>query len=132
MGKKNELWRRFRKIKGAIKIGIELRMKVIVIEQDKEPYVEKIWNDLETLRKKIGNSNIEVVEYEQDTLLIYDADALLNNIPINRYIDGLAIRGTFIIAGNNQRELDFTSLTEEQIEEYTQMLSMDKEEELEL
>lgn len=102
------------------------------MEQDKEPYTERIWNDLESLRKRIGNDNIEVVEYDKETLLIYDADALSNNLPINRYLDGLAIRGTFILAGNNQKELDFTSLTEEQIEEYTEMLSLDREEELEL
>ena len=107
-------------------------MEVMIIEKDKEPYTKKIWNDLETLRKLIGNDNIEVIEYDKDTLFIYDADALSNNLPINCYIDGLAIRGTLIIAGNNQKELDFTSLTEEQIEEYTEILSLDREEELEL
>jgi len=107
-------------------------MEVLIIEQDKEPYTEKIWNDLETLRKKIGNDNIEVIEYDKDTLFIFDADALSNNLPINRYIDGLAIRGTLVIAGNNQKELDFMSLTEEQIEEYTEILSLGREEELEL
>lgn len=104
----------------------------MIIEQNKEPYTERIWNDLESLRKRIGNDNIEVVEYDKETLLIFDADALSNNLSINRYLDGLAIRGTFILAGNNQKELDFTSLTEEQIEEYTEMLSLDREEELEL
>lgn len=107
-------------------------MNVMIIEQNKEPYTERIWNDLESLRKRIGNDNIEVVEYDKETLLIFDADALSNNLSINRYLDGLAIRGTFILAGNNQKELDFTSLTEEQIEEYTEMLSLDREEELEL
>lgn len=120
------------KCKGAIKIGIELKMEVMIIEKDKEPYTKKIWNDLETLRKLIGNDNIEVIEYDKDTLFIYDADALSNNLPINRYIDGLAIGGTLIITGNNQKELDFTSLTQEQIEEYMEMLSLDREEELEL
>ena len=107
-------------------------MNVMIIEQNKEPYTERIWNDLESLRKRIGNDNIEVVEYDKETLLIFDADALSNNLSINRYLDGLAIRGTFILAGNNQKELDFTSLTEEQIKEYTEMLSLDREEELEL
>ena len=107
-------------------------MEVMIIEKDKEPYTKKIWNDLETLRKLIGNDNIEVIEYDKDTLFIYDADALSNNLPINRYIDGLALRGTLIITGNNQKELDFKSLTQEQIEEYMEMLSLDREEELEL
>lgn len=114
-----------------IDIGIELRINVIVVEQNKEPYIERIWNDLKSLRKKIGNSNIEVIEYDKETLLVYDADALSNNLAINRYLDGLAIRGNFILTGNNQNELDFTSLSEEQIKEYTKLLSLDREEEME-
>lgn len=104
----------------------------MIVEKDKEPYIEKIWNDLDTFRKKIGNNNIDVVEYDRDTLIIYDGRGLINNLPINRYINGLAVRGTFIIAGNNRRELDFTSLTEQQIEEYTELLSLHREEEMEL
>lgn len=115
-----------------INIGEELRMKVMIIEKDKEPYIIKIWNSLETLRKKIGNDNLEIIEYDKGTLLVYDAEALSNNLPVNRYIDGLALRGTFILAGNDERENDFISLTEEQIEEYMEMLSLDREEELEL
>lgn len=104
----------------------------MIIEKDKEPYIAKIWNSLETLRKKIGNNNLEIIEYDKETLLVYDAEALSNNLPINRYLDGLAVRGTFIITGNDQREFDFASLTEEQIEEYMEMLSLDREEEMEL
>lgn len=104
----------------------------MVVEPNKEPYTERIWNDLDTLRKRIGNNNIEVIEYDKETLIIYDSEALANNLPINRYLNGLAIRGTFIIAGNNSKELDFTSLTEEQIEEYTEILSLNREEDLEL
>jgi len=43
----------------------------------------------------------------------------------------LAVRGTFIITGNNTRELDFDSLTDEQVEEYTEMLTLEREEEQE-
>ena len=53
-------------------------------------------------------------------------------MPINRYIDELAIRGTFVITGNNTKELDFESLKEEEIEKYTEMFTLDREEELEL
>ena len=115
-----------------VKIGIELRMTVMIVEQGREPFTERIWNDLDTLRKRIGNSNIEVIEYDKETLIIYDSEALANNLPINRYLNGLAIRGTFIIAGNNPKELDFTSLTDEQIEEYKEMLTLSREEEFEL
>lgn len=105
-------------------------MKIMIIEPNKQPYIEKIWNDLESLRKKIGQE-IEVIEYNK-VLIVYNSRGLADNIPVNRYIDDLAIRGTFVITGNNTKELDFESLTEEQIEQYTEMFKLDREEELEL
>ena len=105
-------------------------MKIMIIEPNKQPYTEKIWNDLESLRKKIGQE-IEVIEYNK-VLIVYNSRGLAYNIPVNRYIDDLAIRGTFVITGNNTKELDFESLTEEQIEKYTEMFKLDREEELEL
>ncbi len=105
-------------------------MKILIIEPNKQPYTEKIWNDLESLRKKIGQE-IEVIEYNK-VLIVYNARGLADNMPINRYIDELAIRGTFVITGNNTKELDFESLKEEEIEKYTEMFTLDREEELEL
>lgn len=105
-------------------------MKIMIIEPNKQPYTERIWNDLESLRKKIGQE-IEVIENNK-VLIVYNSRGLADNIPVNRYIDDLAIRGTFVITGNNTKELDFESLTEEQIEKYTEMFKLDREEELEL
>lgn len=105
-------------------------MKILIIEPNKQPYTEKIWNDLESLRKKIGQE-IEVIEYNK-VLIVYNTRGLADNIPVNRCIDELAIRGTFVITGNNTKELDFESLKEEEIEKYTEMFTLDREEELEL
>ena len=105
-------------------------MKILIIEPNKQPYTERIWNDLESLRKKIGQE-IEVIEYNK-VLIVYNARGLADNMPINRYIDELAIRGTFVITGNNTKELDFESLKDEEIEKYTEMFTLDREAELEL
>lgn len=37
------------------------------------------------------------------------------------------IRGTFIIAGNNEREQDFQDLTDEQVKEYKAEFQIEKE-----
>ena len=105
-------------------------MKILIIEPNKQPYTERIWNDLESLRKKIGQE-IEVIEYNK-VLIVYNARGLADNMPINRYIDELAIRGTFVITGNNTKEVDFVSLKDEEIEKYTEMFTLDREAELEL
>ena len=112
-------------------IGNELRMKVMIIKPNEEPYIEKIWNDLDTFRKKLGDVEIEVVEYN-DLLVVYNSRGLADNIPINRFLDGLAIRGTFLITSNNTQEMDFEGLSDEQIEKYMDMFSLDREEEFEL
>lgn len=70
-------------------------------------------------------------EYEK-ALLVYDDDSLKKMLPINRYIDGKAIRGAFVLAGNNEKELDWKELTPEQIEKYKNQFSLQREEEIEL
>ena len=114
-----------------IKIGGEIRIKVLIIEDKKEPVIRVVWNDLDTMRNIIGNSNLEVAEYN-DILVIYDKTSLAKSLPINRYLDDFAIRGTFILAGNDKKELDFKSLTNEQISDYIEKMTLNREEELEL
>ena len=106
-------------------------MEVMIVEPDKTPYLERIWNDLDTLRRKLGDVELEIAEYD-DILIIYNARGLAENVPINRYINGMAIRGTFLIAKNNIKEMDFEGLTNEQVDKYMQEFSLEKEEELEL
>ncbi len=110
-------------------------MKVLIIKPNEEPYLDNVWNDLDTLREIVGvdDDRMEVEEiHDKKALVVYDRTTLKNNIPINRYIDELAIRGTFVITGNDKKEKDFTSLTEEQIEKYTKLFTLEREEELEL
>lgn len=101
-------------------------MKVIIIENNKEPIIKRIPNRLETLRKIVGNECIEVIKYK-DILIVFDEDATKKLLPINRTIDGMNIRGVFIITGNDERQQDFKDLTEEQIDEYLKTFELEKE-----
>lgn len=100
-------------------------MKVLIIEENKDPVIKRIPNRLETLRKIVGNNNIEVVKYN-DILLVFDNDAYKKLLPVNRQIEGLNIRGTFIVAGNDNKKQDFKDLTEEQIEKYCKVFEIEK------
>ncbi len=112
-------------------MGNELRINILVIEQNKDPTIGRIWNDLIKMRELVGTEELEVVEYK-DILIIFNDNGLKHNIPINRYLDNLAVRGTFLIAGNNMNERDFQSLTDEQVKEYTEKFQLEREEELEV
>ncbi len=93
-------------------------MLVLIVENGKNPELERIPNRLNTLRRIVGNENIEVIKYK-DVLIVYDEDAFKKLLPVNRTIDGLNIRGNFVITGNDEKHQDFKDLTEEQIKAYT-------------
>ena len=93
-------------------------MLVLIDKNDKNPELKRIPTRLNTLRRIIGNQHIEVIKYK-GVLIVYDEDAFKKLLPINRTIDGLNIRGSFIITGNDEKHQDFKDLTDEQIKAYT-------------
>lgn len=93
-------------------------MLVLIVENNKNPELKRIPNRLNTLRRIVGNTHIEVIKYK-DVLIVYDEDALKKLLPINRTLDGFNIRGDFVITGNDEKHQDFKDLNEEQIKAYT-------------
>ena len=109
-----------------------LTMDVLMIEPDNEPYVKRIPKNLDALRKLVGNTEIEVFVYEKEALIVYDDKALIRGLSVNRYIDNKAIRGTFIITGNDRKVKDFADISQEQIDRYKEQFSLEQEVEYEL
>ena len=105
-------------------------MFVLIVEKDKNPILKRIPNRLYTLREIVNNETLEVIKY-QDVLIVYDDDAFKKLLPINRKIGDYNIRGTFIITGNDERNMDFKDLTDEQIEKYTKEFEISKEQNIE-
>ena len=101
-------------------------MLVLIVENSKDPELKSIPNRLNTLRRIVGNENIEVIKYK-DVLIVYDEDAFKKLLPVNRTIDGLNIRGNFVITGNDEKHQDFKDLTEEQIKAYTVEFQIEKD-----
>lgn len=101
-------------------------MIVLIINENENPELKRIPNRLETLRKIVGNERIEVVKYG-DVLIVFDEDAYKKLLPINRIVDGINIRGTFIITGNDKKNQDFKDLTKNQIEKYTKEFELENE-----
>lgn len=101
-------------------------MLVLIIDGNKNPELKRIPNRLNTLRRIIGNEQIEVIKYK-DILIVYDEDAFKKLLPINRTIDGINIRGKFIITGNDEKQQDFKDLTTEQINTYKIQFELEKD-----
>ena len=106
----------------------KLNIRLLIVESDKEPYEKTVRNRLDNFRQIIGNDNLEVIVLDEDTLLIFDADAFVNNLRVNRILsNSYKIRGTFILTGNNEKEQDFKDISDEQIKKYKSLFMLSKE-----
>ena len=87
------------------------KIKVIIVETNKEPYITEIENTLEKLQEIVGGF-IDIVEIENGVDLIINDEGKINNLPPNRYLQTDFIAGTFIIAGGNNQTGDTISLSD--------------------
>lgn len=80
------------------------KIKILVIEPEKEPYVKLINNTLKSLQKEVDGF-IEIVSIEDGVDLIINEEGKLCDMPFNRYITNDMIVGTFIVAGEKMERL---------------------------
>lgn len=100
-------------------------MKILVLENDRAPYVAEIRQDIHAMQSVVGG-NIEPVYFEPkgDAMCWCNDEFLLNSSVPNRRIGDVLIHGTCYISGdhyNEYGERDSCSLTDEQIKMYSKM-----------
>lgn len=91
------------------------KIKILIVETIRDPYVEEIINTLEEKQKIVGGL-IQKTELENNVDLIYNEESKILNLEMNRIIKNDVVCGTFIIAG--QKNGKYISLTEKQIKKY--------------
>ena len=90
---------------------------IIVLKKVGEnPEVMNIENTLEA-KQKLVDGLIEVVSITEDILLICNEEGKLDNLPPNLLFDYDYIAGDCFFVGDDYKNGDFKSLTDEQIEE---------------
>ena len=100
------------------------KIKVLVVEPEKEPYVKEIGTDLESLQREVDGYIESFYPTDDDVVFIVNDEDKINGMPMNRAMrdeDGQLydiISGTFIIAG--VWDYDFASLSPEMIEKYSE------------
>lgn len=100
-------------------------MKILIVENDKEPYTAEIRNDIKAMQSVVVGS-IEAIYFEPkgDAIVWCNEEFLLNNSEPNRTVGNCLVYGTFYISGNYRNEYgewDICSLTDEQTEQYSKM-----------
>ena len=103
-------------------------MKILVLENDRVPYVAEIRHDgIEAMQSVVGGS-FECVYFEPngDAVCWCNDEFLLNGSAPNRKIGNTLIHGTCFISGdgmNQHGEYDACSLRDDQIELFSRMFS---------
>lgn len=91
------------------------KIKVLIVEPIRDPYIKEISNTLEEKQKIVGGL-IQKTELENNVDLIYNEESKILNLEMNRIVKNDVVCGTFIIAG--QKNGEYISLTEKQIQKY--------------
>lgn len=101
----------------------EQKLRVLVVEPGKPPAVREIAGSLESMQRLVGGYIQAVYPFDDPLALICNEEGKLLGLPMNRTLRderGVPydiVCGTFFLAGI--AEDDFASLTDRQIEKYT-------------
>ena len=101
----------------------EQKLRVLVVEPGKPPAVPEIDRSLESMQRLVGGYIQAVYPFDDPVALICNEEGKLLGLPMNRTLRderGVPydiVCGTFFLAGI--AEDDFASLTDRQIEKYT-------------
>lgn len=103
------------------------KIKVLIIEPNKEPKSAEITNDLYFFQDLVGGY-IDMTHPNQDgsVAVIFNEEGRLHGLSTNRKINGSMYVGTLVIAGCNENG-DFCSLNSIQSETYKQLLGLKSE-----
>ena len=101
----------------------EQKLRVLVVEPGKPPAVREITGSQESMQRLVGGYIQAVYPFDDPVALICNEEGKLLGLPMNRTLRderGVPydiVCGTFFLAGI--AEDDFASLTDRQIEKYT-------------
>lgn len=98
------------------------KISVLKVEVGKEPYVKEVGNDLKSLQAEVGGL-IQVVYLEdclEGAMMVVNEEGKINGMEMNRRMPHDIVCGDFFICMGDE-EGDFVSLTEDKIQEYTEM-----------
>lgn len=97
---------------------IEDRIRILKIEPQKSPYEKEINNDLEGIQGEVEGL-FECIYLDDNCILVCNEEGKLNGMELNRRVGNDIIAGPFFIVGDSE-DGEFISLTDDQIEQYTE------------
>ena len=105
-------------------------MQVVVVEPKKNPMVQDISPDLESMQKIVGGPIQAIYPFEEPVALICNEEGKLLNLPLNRALrdeEGNVydiISGTFFLCAAPPDSDRFAGLTDQQVKTYMERFAM--------
>ena len=102
-------------------------MKILVIEPMKAPRVTEIEDTLEAMQKVVGGYIEAIYPFEEEVALICNEEGKMMGLPMNRALRDEdeqiydVICGTFFLCAAPPDEENFCSLSDEQIDRFTDL-----------
>ena len=103
-----------------------MKMKVLVIEPVKAPFVKEIDSSLESMQKVVGGYIQALFPFEDPVALVCNEEGKLLGLPLNRALrdeDGNVydiISGTFFLCSAPPDQETFASLSDDEILHFTE------------
>ena len=97
------------------------KIDVLFVEPNKLPIKKTIDDTLKSMQELVGG-RIEYVNLPdcEDVFIICNEEGKMLGLPLNREIGSDIIAGNFFIVGNNEELGETCSLTQQQIDKYTE------------
>lgn len=99
------------------------KIKVLIVEPEKEAYIKKIDNTLRSLKNEVYGE-VKMSDIEDGVIIISNSTAKNEGLPFNRYIKNDIICGTFLLLGCCNGKA--FSLSEKMIEKYKEYFKLSK------
>lgn len=99
-------------------------IRVLVVEPGRMPYESEILNTLEGSQRAV-DGRIEYIYNEDNTIFVVNEEGKINGSEGNRRIEGDVLCGCFFVAGDMGEDL--CSLTEEQMQKYSEKFAQPEE-----
>ncbi|MCQ4922256.1 DUF3846 domain-containing protein [Tissierella carlieri] len=96
---------------------LEEKIRILKIEPQKLPYEKIIDNDLEGIQGEVEGL-FECIYLDDNCILVCNEEGKLNGMELNRRVGNDIIAGPFFIVGDSM-DGEFISLTDDQVEQYT-------------
>lgn len=114
----------FRKIKFDIQKTVyrDDILKVLIVEPNKPPYPAEIRNDYHAMQSVVGGLISGFYPFKDNAFIFCNDDGKIIGLQGNRRVGGSVLAGTFFIVGDGH-DGDCISLTERQIEQYSEMFA---------